>query len=980
MQRQGLYTIPSGTGFLKRLADGLLDMAGGDDMALSRMRVLLPTRRAGRELRDAFLSLSNNKPILLPRLQPIGDVDAEEVELYLSGYGITDTDIPPAISALERQFLLSTLVQKKDASLGMDAALSLSNDLARLIDTVHTEDMDFSGLANIVPADLSDHWKETLTFLEIITDAWPNILAERGQIDPADRRNRLLKSLAKLWREQPPETPIIAAGSTGSIPSAGELLKTIASLPKGIVILPNLDLQLDENSWDAITDTHPQATMRNLLNRMEKTRADVRLWPESENTNNKRAKLIRAVMRPAETFGLFADTVDDEALQNLTIIEASSPREEAASIALSIRETLQTPDKTACFVTPDRTLARRVMTALHRWGIEVDDSAGGALAMTRGSTFLVSILRVAEENFAPLALLDFLKHDYQRVIPERDCAEFERVMLRGARPAEGIEGLELRYSRLDNKSTSLEKIMALLKNNFKPILPCRKGQHTLDIFCCALLEVAETFSGGKDFLWTRPESNALSNFMGGVINYAGLIPPLDMMMFGGVFRELLTAENYRADDEPHRRILILGQLESRLIERDVMILGGLNEGTWPRDSGHDPWMSRPMRKKFGLPPAERGVGLAAHDFSDHCAAGEVVITRSLKQDGTATVPARWLQKLRAVLKADNKEQNWADNKTYLQWAKQLDRPENNKPHLAGIPEPCPPQSVRPQKLSATTIEKWMKNPYRIYAEKILKLKLLDAVDMDRTHADRGSFVHDVLMDFVRAYPHQIPPDAKNIILESGKLKLAELETLAPHWHYWWPRFEKIVDWFLDEETKWRKDVTPWLQEETGQLEIYKNEKTGRSFTVTAKADRIDRVKMGGAAILDYKTGAPPPKYKIANGGAPQLPIEALILSKGGYKGQPEQPQSMVYWKLSGSHSVAGEVKPVNIDMNESLHATEEGLSNLVEKFEDHQTPYIARPLGGKLYDDDRAYAHLSRMAEWSNGESGEGEDGEGGEE
>ncbi|HAJ90267.1 MAG TPA: double-strand break repair protein AddB, partial [Rhodospirillaceae bacterium] len=360
--RHGLFTIPSGTGFLKRLAEGLLTMSQenqGDDFALTRMRVLLPTRRAGRELRDAFLGLSKGKPLLLPRLQPIGDVDAEEIELYLSGYGATGYDIPPAISSIERQFLLAPLIQKKDPSLGLDAALSLAGELARLIDTVHTEDLDFKGLQDIVPATLATHWQKTLEFLEIITTYWPMILADRGQIDPADRRNRLLKSLAQLWREHPPETPVIAAGSTGSIPSAGELLKTIAGLPQGMVILPGLDVELEAESWENITDTHPQATMRNLLERMNKTRADVRIWPEAAGRSSHRAELLRSVMRPADRFGVTDHASLTQGLKDLNIIETATPREEAAVIALAIRETLETPQQTACFITPDRMLARR---------------------------------------------------------------------------------------------------------------------------------------------------------------------------------------------------------------------------------------------------------------------------------------------------------------------------------------------------------------------------------------------------------------------------------------------------------------------------------------------------------------------------------------------------------------------------------------------------------------------------------------------
>lgn len=976
-QRQGLFTIPSGTSFLKRLAEGLLNIStsghgpkGEDEFALSRMRVLLPTRRAGRELRDAFLTLSKGKPLLLPRLQPIGDVDAEEIELYLSGYGETNSDIPPAISTLERQFLLAPLIQRKDPSLGLDAALSLATDLARLIDTVHTEDLDFAGLQNIVPSTLATHWQKTLEFLDIITTHWPHILAERGQIDPADRRNRLLKSLARLWQNHPPETPIIAAGSTGSIPSAGELLKTIANLPQGIVILPGLDLDLDSNSWNAITDTHPQATMRHLLIRMNKTRDDVQLWPEAYGLLSQRTELIRDIMRPADFFGQADPKGLVNGIKDLTLIETATPREEAAAIAVIIREALEVPDQTACFVTPDRTLARRVMSALRRWGIEVDDSAGGALATTASATFLLSLLRVIETNFAPLELIDFLKHNYQRLVPQEDVALLERYVLRGSRPSGGMNGLYHRLSVLDLKNDHLHHIVRNLDQSFSSFSSLTSGEFSLNEFCESILKIAEYMSGGAEFFWSRTESNSISNFIANVMEYANLLPRIELKAFGNVFRTLLKTENYRPDHEPHRRILILGQLESRLIHRDVMILGGLNEGTWPREAAHDPWMSRPMRQKFGLPTPDRITGLSAHDFVEHLSSGKVFITRSLKSDGTATVPARWIQKLKTLLNANDIPCSWPAENPYLQWIKKMDDPISPTPLYANVPQPKPPLTNRPETLSATWIEKWMRNPYRVYAEKILKLKILDPFDHDVVHAERGRFVHDVLLEFVQTYPGEMPKNAVQIILGIGQKKQSELEHVPPHWYYWWPRFERLVEWFVDEETKWRKTAVPWIQEETGAVEIYQNPATGRKFIVTAKADRIDRIKTGGAAIMDYKTGNTPLLYKVKDGTAPQLPIESYILNKGGYKNIQETPNLMVYWKLSGSHAQAGEVKPFDqIDMSEILAATEEGLTKLIDLFENPDTPYIARAVSGKLYDDEKAYAHLARTAEWSSGEN-----------
>ncbi|MEK7802760.1 MAG: PD-(D/E)XK nuclease family protein, partial [Pseudomonadota bacterium] len=284
-----------------------------------------------------------------------------------------------------------------------------------------------------------------------------------------------------------------------------------------------------------------------------------------------------------------------------------------------------------------------------------------------------------------------------------------------------------------------------------------------------------------------------------------------------------------------------------------------------------------------------------------------------------------------------------------------------------VPAPCPPRDARPQKLSVTAIEKWMNNPYRIYAERILKLRPLSAIDEDVTHAERGSFVHEILGDFVKDYAGELPLNARDILLSKGQQKFAELESIAPHWHYWWPRFVRIVDWFLNQESNWRKGAVPWIVEKEGQFCVYQSTTTGRNFHVTAKADRIDRLREGGAFIIDYKTGVPPSWNKVSNGLAPQLPLEGVIARAGGW-GEKVEVAGFAYWRISGSFGGAGEVKTPSarsLDFTDVMDAAAIGLENLVLKFEDPQTPYMAMPLTTRAYDDDKAYAHLARTAEWA---------------
>ena len=532
-----LFSISSDRPFLRTLAEGILKNSTDRGENLTDTRIFLPTRRSCRALRDTFLDISKGQPLLLPRMQPIGDIDADELEISLAGYGLRDVwqDIPESISPMERQFLLSRLIAGKDPDLSYDQNLSLAASLARLLDQVHTEDLDFSDLQKLVPDNLSAHWQMTLEFLEIITKNWPRILQERGQIDPADRRNRLLKKLTEFWKISPPMTPVIAAGSTGSIPSTAGFLEIVSRLPKGAVILPGLDQSLDEDSWEAIGDTHPQATMKALLGRMGARRSDVRIWPVGRaQTDSPSARfcLAQAVMRPARTFRAEKElgSKTAEALEGLQIIEASSAQEEATAIAVALREVLETPGRTAALVTPDRELARRVSSALIRWGLHVDDSAGASLAASASGLFLQKIGKVIADHFAPVPLLDLLKHPLTRLPESAPLMEFEIFLTRGPRPARGIEGLRARLEAGEKipKKESLARFLEWIEKAFSPAQDLFQEKIPFSVMGESLIKIAEILAMDRKTLWSQPESSTLSAFLVDLQAYGSLLPDVSI--------------------------------------------------------------------------------------------------------------------------------------------------------------------------------------------------------------------------------------------------------------------------------------------------------------------------------------------------------------------------------------------------------------------------------------------------------------------
>ncbi|MDA8575339.1 PD-(D/E)XK nuclease family protein, partial [Alphaproteobacteria bacterium] len=405
------------------------------------------------------------------------------------------------------------------------------------------------------------------------------------------------------------------------------------------------------------------------------------------------------------------------------------------------------------------------------------------------------------------------------------------------------------------------------------------------------------------------------------------------------------------------RLAILGPLEARLQSYDLMVIGGLNEGSMPPDIGGDPWMSRPMRRAFGLPPPERRIGLSAHDFINAAAAPEVVLTRAQRVEGGPSEPSRWLLRLDAVITALQLPSPQQASAVWIAWAQGLDHPQTEQ--RVAPPAPTPPLAARPSRYSVTEIETLLRDPYAIYARRILNLKRLEPLDADPGAADRGTIIHHVLDQFVSKYPHEIPLDGYQQLLEMGRLAFANLPDNPGVWAFWWPRFMRIAAWFIGVEKNRRQALERIWSEVGGSMHI---ETGGRRIELRTKIDRIERRLDGGLAIIDYKTGHVPSSADVARGWSPQLPLEALILMAGGVAEVPaDEIVGLEYWRLSGL-SPAGEVRPLK-DVTALIFDATEGLQALLTTFEQPETPFMAlpNPAAEPRFGD---YRHLARVKEW----------------
>jgi ATP-dependent helicase/nuclease subunit B len=982
MTRPALFTIPPHLPFLDALVAGLRAETGDDPLTLSRALILLPTRRAVRSLREAFLRASGGRPLLLPQMRPVGDIEGDELDLGRTD-GASETggaDIPPAIPELRRRLLLTRLVLEWGERRGTEPLLPgqaamLARELTRFLDEAQSEGVGFDGLAALAPGDYAEHWQLVLRFLEILTRHWGGILEGEGCLDPAARRNAVLAAQAEAWRRERPERRVIAAGLTGGLPAVADLLAAVAHLPRGAVVLPGLDPAVDSAIWAETLDdaTHPHHVMAGFLAGLEVAPSELRLWPAPgfDPRPPLRAALVAETLRPAASTHRWREAAGlaPAAVRHLHRLDCAGPPEEAGAIALLLRARLEIPGETAALITPDRDLARRVAGELRRWGIEIDDSAGVPLNRTPPGVFLRLVLDLADAALAPVPLLAALKHplagcgrnpETLRALVRR----LERAVLRGARPAPGLAGLA---AALDHGAAELHALVGDIGRAVGPLLAALSaGTGTIADFVAAHIAAAEALAASEDDsgalrLWREEAGESAARFVAELIAAAGGFPQLRGADYAALFEALLVGPVVRPSFGKHPRLAIWGLLEARLQAADLVVLGGLNEGTWPADATSDPWLSRPMRREFGLPPPERQIGIAAHDFAQALAAREVVMTRALRVEGAPTVPSRWLLRLDTVLRAAGLETLLGAPEDLLAWQAQLDRPDRRVDIAA--PAPRPPVAARPRRLSVTAIETWMRDPYSIYARHILRLRVLDPLDADPGAAEYGQLVHRALDRFVRAVPGSLPADSEARLLGFGREVFGAALSRPGVWGFWWPRFARIARWFIAHESERRGGLGESRSEVLGRLVV---RGPAGLFELTCKADRIDRRRDGGLVVIDYKTGAVPKRGDISLGYAPQLPLEAAIAESGGFEGVPAGAiAELAYWRLTGGEP-AGEVRPVAdaATIRALVDEALAGLTELVARFDDARTPYRAwpRPEHAPRFAD---YAHLARVKEWS---------------
>lgn len=1003
------YAIEARRPFLDDLAAGVLAWLGDHPPeVLSDAVILLPNRRAARAFTTALSKHSGDRPVLLPQVHPLGDLEEDEPPF---APGELDLDLPPAIAPLTRRFEMARMiVEQFQPSLKPLRALELADALGGFLDSCQLEEIeDPARVAHLVEGDLAEHWQDSARFLGLAVEAWPERLAAMGLVDPAWRRASLLRLLATRWTESAPTGPVIAAGSTGSVPAAADVLNAVANAPQGCVVLPGLDLDLDAAVWERVDEQHPQSALKRLLDRHDVPRAAVRPWfrptvdPPIEARGLARQRLINEALRPAEATddwrkeiarlrAAAASTGRDpiaEGLKGLSVLTLRAEEDAASTIALMMRETLETPGRTCALVTPDLVLGRRVAARLERWNIVADSSSGLPLARMPVGVFIDLAARFMADPLKPQTLLALIKSPLTRIDLDAGslseaAATVEADALRGPRangwPAlrrkldkatqprrEGEIVSDHRLARLALAQSLADRLEALATEATAPFAD--DGDAPLDTAARALTLLVETLAGQD--VWAGPDGEAAAALLSGLIDGGASLGQIGRADFAELVHGLLSDETVRVGGATHPRLRILGAIEARLVRADRMILAGLEEGVWPNAAPVDPFLSRPMRQALGLPPPERRLGQTAQDFVQAACADEAILVHSDRRGGQPAVKSRWLWRLEMLTRGADAPVTpvTLDRPSEIvAVARALDAPTPGPARYAQRPMPRPPVVRRPREMPVTGVERWVRDPYAVYAQRILGLRVMDRPGASAEAMARGNAIHAAIERIVATWPDVLPedcaPEIETFLHEA--LRDAGFEDAAMAREG--PLARNSARWLDSFERARRARGATLLIEQTGRMTF---DAPGGSFLLTAKADRIE-LDADAATVIDFKTGQTPTQKAVLAGFSPQLTLTAAILADGGFgPGAPAaEAGELLYVKITGRGEVGVVIDVAKQTKSQTLNAAQlaerelERLKHGVAAFDDVSTPYASWVAPQFMGNFGGNYDHLARVWEW----------------
>ncbi|MEM9248288.1 MAG: double-strand break repair protein AddB [Pseudomonadota bacterium] len=970
----GLFGVPPGADFATAVIAGLEERyADASPEVWGSMTLIVNAGRMARLLRSRF---DAGPPRLVPRILAVSELDplARGVDVPSS--------MPRLTLVLHLAQLLDALTDSQQDLAPKPAIFDLAHSLADLIDELEGEGHGADTLDQIDVDRFARHWQRGRA---IVRAAYDYIAVTDPRLPGGEaRRRRIVDALVMRWAETPPKGPVIVAGSTGSRGATRQLMRTVAALPGGAIVLPGFDFDMPDTQWRALDgeangEDHPQYRYHILARSLEQEPWRIRPWTtQSRAPDPARNRLLSLALCPAPVTDRWRTAAPDlppleQATANIALLAAPSPRLEAAAIALRLRRAVADGQR-AALITPDRDLSRQVAAMLERWQIEPDDSAGTPLQQTPPGRLLRLTARMMAGPLPLPDLISLLKHPLAATGADPAggdgrgphllaTRELEMHLRHHAVSAPDAERLRAFGATRDGRFAAWADWVATLLDHAPP------APRPLQEMLAQHLELTEHIAGGSTgaapgTLWDEPAGLAARDAMRALEGASrALDTPIEPRRYADLLHTHLSRIPVTDPRRPHPDVMIWGTLEARAGGVDLAILAGLNDGTWPDLPPPDPWLNRAMRREAGLLLPERRIGLAAHDFQQAIAASQVLLSRAVRDAEAETVPSRWLNRLTTLLTGLGPSGAAAframeeRGRVLLDQALALETPPQLVPP-ARRPAPRPPVAVRPRALFVTRITTLIRDPYAIYSQYILNLRKLAPLLPTGDSRERGIALHEVMEAFLTSADtwRDNPPRARTALDAAARKHLARLSADPAIQTLWHARLMSVADRIITGEMDRLARGTPVLVEGQGSLRL-----ETPAFTLSAKPDRIDRCHDGTYAIHDYKSGAPPTAKQV-RAFDKQLTLEAAMAERGAFDALPPAPVSAMGYIALGA-SGADRAIPVEEDGTRTPEDALAGLRQLIASYDDPARGYTAQRAAERMrFAGD--YDHLSRLGEW----------------
>ena len=951
--------IPANENFLKTLYKYILDTFSSNQMELSNLVVLLPSRRSCNELKKVFLENSDKQAVLLPNIKAIGDISYDELLLEKIDLNVLKTfkEIARPVSNTKYKLLMIKQLLNFNKNLNVGQAINLSRELNKFLNEIISNNLDFDNLKNLVDEEYAEHWQKSLDLLENFGKKWRDYISENNIISNLEYMYKMIELHTNIYKDKAPSSPILIAGNICNIKKTLELVKVLSKYGNTYFVFKGFENVLNENEFKNINEYHSHFCYLNIVKELK---IDIKNIKNIENE-----KIIDDVSRetfynsflPAElTYKWHTSNVKAN-INNVKYIECNDEYEELNIISYYILNYIHNNGFKNIAIITDVDNSRFIENQLKKWNIPCQNTFGNKLIFNELIVFLTLILDTYLNKFDPDYLLGLLKNKYV-LLGYKDKDElnnilniFEEKVLRGKLNNDGLNSYQNRINNLEEgiEKSLLNDFLLRIKTIFSDFASSNLKEFFENHLDIALKLSSDNKNVSRETFFTKAFLDNVNNAKVQDILKEFYENIIDLEINGiedyiAIFNYIISELSYSSEYSEDNVVNIISTQEARLINYDLIIISNLIDGVLPKNISSDPWMSKQMREKFGFPKKEINIGISNFEFIQYLNQKEVLLTYPLKSNNQPTIESRFLLRLKTYLKLNNIDLK--NENIFVECDKYLNSKERI---LIKRPNPIISLETRPKELSATNIEnKLLKNPYDIYCRYVLKLFPKNDINIIKNNIVFGNCIHRILEEYCLKYD-EIEGDKYEFLIELGIKYFQEYffndETIIL---LFWDKFKDMAKDFLLKDEEFRKDCNKIFMEQSGKYSI-------KNYIITAKADRIE--EGGDIKIVDYKTGDLPKGKDIKDGKKIQLLIEALIAKNNGFEClKSNNVESIRYWGVKNDEVLefSGD------DLKDLMEKTETMLIKIIDYFNNVENGYKATLKNKDISD----YLHLSRVNEW----------------